>query len=204
MRVLDVEVVAAGFDVGRGDVPGAVGLFAAFALRAAPPVDAGLQVFQSDGFGHGIGFLVVGHEMFVEPDVPGRLAFLEEQEVGADGGIGFEHGVGQADDGVEVALLHQVFFESGFDAFAEQGAVGEDDCGASARLEQSDDQGEKQVRGFLGAKVRGEVALDTVFFLAAEGRIGQHHVYALFLFPPDVGPGQGVVVANETGVFNAV
>ena len=204
VRVFDVEVVAACFDVVCGHFPGVVGCFAAFALRAAPPVDAGLQVFQPDGFGHGIGFLAFGDAVFVEPDFSGRLAFLEEQQVGADGGVGFEDGVGQADDGVEVALFQQVFFEAGLDAFAEQGAVGQDDRGAPARFQQSDDEGQEQVCGFLGAEVLGEVAFDAVFFFAAEGGVGQHNIDSVFLFPADVGAGQGVVVTHEAGVLNAV
>ena len=84
------------------------------------------------GLGHGIGFLAFGDAVFVEPDIPSRLAFLEEEQVGADGGVGPEHGVGQADDGVQVALFHEMLLEPRLDALAEQGAVGEDHCGAPA------------------------------------------------------------------------
>ena len=47
--------------------------------------------------------------MFVIPDALGRLAFGEEEQVGFDAGVRGEDAVGQADDGVEVALLHQHF-----------------------------------------------------------------------------------------------
>ena len=90
-------------------------------------------------------------------------AFLEEEQVGADAGVGFEDAVGQADDGVQVALLQQVFLEAGLHAFAEEGAVGQDHGGAAAGLEQADDQGEEEVGGLAGLEVLGEVALDAVF-----------------------------------------
>ena len=204
VRVLDVQVVAAPLDFVRRHLPGAFRCLAALAFRPAPPVDAGLQVFQPDGPGHGVGFLALRHEVFVEPDVPGGLALFEEEQVGADGGIGPEDGVGQAHDGVQVALLQQVLLEPRLDALAEQGAVGQHHGGAPAGLQQPHDQGQEQVGGFLGSKVLGEVALDAVFFLAAEGRVGQHDVDAVLLLPADVGPRQGVVVTHEAGVLDAV
>ena len=91
-------------------------------------------MLDADRLGHRIGFLAVGHAVLVEPDVLGRLALLEEQQVGADAGVGLEDAIGQPDDGVEVALLHQVFLEPRLDAFAEQRAVGQHHGGAAARL----------------------------------------------------------------------
>jgi hypothetical protein len=41
--------------------------------------------------------------VLVEPDVPCRRALGEEEQVGADAGVGVEDAVGQADDGVQVA-----------------------------------------------------------------------------------------------------
>ena len=132
------------------------------------------------------------------------LALLEEQQIGADGGVGPEHGVGQTDDSVEVALRHQVLLEAGLDALAEQGAVGQDHGGAAARFQQTDDEGEEQVRRLPRAEVLREVGLDAVLLLAAEGRIGEHDVHPVLPLPADVGPRQGVVVAHEAGVLDAV
>ena len=42
-----------------------------------------------------------------------------------DAGVGVEDAVGQADDGVQVALCEQLLLDAGLDAFAEQGAVGQ-------------------------------------------------------------------------------
>ena len=91
----------------------------------------GLQVLDADGLGHRVGLLAIGDAVLVEPDLFRRLALLEEQQVGADGGVGLEDAVGQADDGVEVALLQQVLLEPGLDAFAEERAVGQDHGGAA-------------------------------------------------------------------------
>ena len=89
--------------------------------------------------------------------------------------------VGQPDDGVQVALLHQVFLEPGLDALAEQRAVGQHHGGAAAVLQQADDQGEEQVGGLAGAEVLREVALDAVLLRAAEGRVGEDDVDAVGL-----------------------
>ena len=49
-----------------------------------------------------------------------------------------------------------------------------------------------------------EVALNAVLLLAAKGRVGQHDVHPVLPLPADIRPGQGVVVAHEAGVLNAV
>ena len=171
MRILDVEVVAAGLDLVGRDHPGAGRFLAAQAIGPAPPVDAGVEVFELDRTGHGIGLLALRHGLFVEPDVAGRLAFFKEQQVGPDRGVGAEDGVGQAHDGVQVALLHQMLLEAGLHAFAEQGAVGQHHGGAAVLLQQADDQGEEQVGGLAGLELLGEVGFDAVFLAAAERRV---------------------------------
>jgi hypothetical protein len=70
--------------------------------------------------------------MLVIPDFRGGRALGEEKEIGADAGVGVEDSVGQADDGVEVALVEQGFLDAGLDAFAEEGAVWQDESGAAA------------------------------------------------------------------------
>ena len=45
-------------------------------------------------------------KVFVKPDLLGRRAFLKEQEVGTDAGVGLEHAIGESDDSVKIALLH--------------------------------------------------------------------------------------------------
>ena len=49
-----------------------------------------------------------------------------------------------------------------------------------------------------------EVGLDAVLLFAAEGRVGEDDVHPVALAVADVGPGQGVVVAHEAGVLDAV
>ena len=179
VRVLDVEIVAARLHFLGRDLPGNSVFHSPLALPPAPPVDAGLEMLEADRLGHRVGFLALGHAVLVEPDVLCRLALLEEQQVGADGGVGLEDAVGQADDGVEVALLHQMLLEPRLHAFAEQRAVRQHHGGAPARLQEADDEGEEQVGRLAGLEVLREVALDAVFFAPAEGRIGEHDVHAV-------------------------
>ena len=118
VRVFKVEVVATGLHLIGAHLPGHFGLYPALAACAAPPVHAALHVLQADGPGHGIGFLAGGHAVFVKPDVLRGRAFFKKQQVGADGRIRLEHAVGQAHDGVQVALGHEVLFEPRFHALA--------------------------------------------------------------------------------------
>jgi hypothetical protein len=119
VRVFIVQVVVAGFDVLDADFPGLLGFLAPCSIRPTPPIDATLQMFDADGFSHGIGFLGSRHLVFVVPDVLSRLAFFKEQQIGAYAGVRLEDAVGQADDGVQVALFQQMFLEAGFNTFTE-------------------------------------------------------------------------------------
>ena len=161
-------------------------------------------MLDADGLGHRVGLLAIGNAVLVEPDLLGRLALLKEQKVGADAGIGLEDAVGQADDGVQVALLHQMFLEPRLHAFAEERAIGQHHGGAAFWLQDADDEGEEEVGGLAGLEVLGEVALDAVFLAPAEGRIGENDVHAIDWRVADVGPRQRVVVAHEAGILNAV
>jgi len=204
MGVLEIEVVAARSYLFRGDVPRSFILNPPLAFRAAPPVGAGLQVFDPDGLGHRVGLLALGNAMFVEPDFLGRLALLEEQQVGADAGVGLEHAVGQPHDGMQVAFLQQVLLQSCLHAFAEQRPVGQHHRRASAVFQQPDDEGEEEVGGLARLEVLGEVALYAVFLAPAEGRIGEDDIHAVRLAVADVGAGERIVVAHERRVVDAV
>ncbi len=141
MRVADIEVVVAGDNVLDADFPGLLGLDTGFeaVFLGAPPVDLGLELLEA----HGLGFVVAGDAfrvgVLVEPDFfsGGVLALGllgEEEDVGLDAGVGIEDAVGQADDGVEVALGEEGFFEAGLHAFAKEEAIGQDDGGTTVVL----------------------------------------------------------------------
>src|SRR5262249_32792698 len=89
--ILDIEIVATRLYIFGSNLPSLRAFLAALALRAAPPVDATSQMLEADRLCHRIGFLALGHVMLPKPDVLGGLAFLEEQEIGADRGVGLEH-----------------------------------------------------------------------------------------------------------------
>jgi len=105
---------------------------------------------------------------------------------------------------VEVALGEQGFLDAGLDAFAEESAVGQNESGAAAGLENLHQEHEKEVGGFAGAELGGEIGLDAVLFHAAEGRVGDDDIHALFRSPVAQGASQGVVVADVGGHVNAV
>ena len=105
---------------------------------------------------------------------------------------------------MQVALLHQMFLEPRLDALAKERSIGQHNRRAAVGFKDAHDEREKEVGGLAGLEVPREVAFDAVFFLAAEGRIGEHDVDAVRLRIADVGPGEGVVAADEAGVLNAV
>ena len=89
---------------------------------------------------------------------------------------------------MQVELLQQLLLDAGADAIAEQRAVGHDDGGAGGspwrvggRLQLPHDELEEQQRGLGGLLVLGEIALDALLLLAAEGRVGEDDIDALLL-----------------------
>ena len=197
VRVLEVEVEVPGLDLVDGNAPGKLAFLAlALLSRFAPPLFLDIEFLDTDRFG----FVVALHAgrigVFVIPDVLGRLAFGEEQEVGLDAGVGGEDAVGQTDNGVQVALLQQFLLDARLDAFAEQRAVGQHDGAAATLAQEMDNEHEEKVGGFLGAIGGGKILLGAVLFHAAERRVGHDDVHAVVGGVTGVGPGKRVVVAD--------
>ena len=142
--------------------------------------------------------------MFVIPDLGGGCALGEEQKIGTDASVGIEDAIGQADDGVEVALAEQGLLDPRFDAFAEKGAIGQDQSGPAAGLEDSHQQYQEEIGGLPGAVLGRKIALNAVLLHAAEGGIGDNHIHPFLAFPVKQRPAKGVVVADVGGHVNAV
>ena len=169
-------------------------------ISRAVCVDSGVAgvVFGDDILQIAIAFLLAAFVVqriaigvhFVEPDVfGGRLGHLvlwppdlgEQQNGGADPGIGFEHAAGQGDDGFEVAALDQQLAQ-GFEgaAGAEQHALRHDHAGGAAFFQQAVDVFDKQQLGFGGAQL--QVFVDVALVDAAgKRRIGHDDVVLGFL-----------------------
>ena len=96
----------------------------------------GREFVELDGFGFGVALLPLGQSVLVIPDFLRRRAFLEEQQVGGDGG-GVEGGLREADDGVEVAIGKELFADALLVAVAGDAAIGQHDGAAATGLEQA-------------------------------------------------------------------
>ena len=115
VRVLEVEVEVAGLDRVDRDAPGLLVFHAGFEAvgLVAPPKALALEFLDADGFALVVALGAGRIGVLVIPDVGGGRAFGEEEEVGADAGVGIEDAVGQANDGVEVALGDEGFLDAG-------------------------------------------------------------------------------------------
>ena len=134
----------------------------------------------------------------------GGRALGEEEQVGANTGVGIEDAVGQADDGVQVALAEEGFLNTGLHAFAEEGAVGQHESSATAGLEDLHQEHEEEVGSLAGAELGGVVGLDAVLLHATEGWVGDDNVHALLRAPVAQRAGEGVVVADIGGDVDSV
>src|SRR5688572_8131917 len=89
----------------------------------------------------------------IEPDVvrSARIGLGENENRGGNAGVGFEHAAGERDDGVELLLLDKNSSQSLVSGGrSEEHALGHDDGGAAARLEQAQKKREKEQLSFLG------------------------------------------------------
>src|SRR5262249_38158955 len=137
VRVLEVEVEAACLDGVDGDAPCLL-VFHARAetvLLIAPPGTFRLELLDADGFALVIALSARRIWVLVIPHVGGWRALGKEKEVGADAGVGIEDAVGQADNGVEVALTEEGLLNSSLYTLPEESAVRQDEAGAAAGLE---------------------------------------------------------------------
>ena len=160
-----------------------------------PPRLLGPELLDTDWLGLVVRLDALGIGVLVVPDLFCRLAFLEEEQVRLDAGIGGENAVREPDDGVEVALGQEFLLDPALDALAKERAVGEDDCCPAAVLEEVHDQDEEEIGGLAGLVGCGEVRLDPVLLHAAERRIRHDHVHPV--------PGRVVLQRAGEGVVPA-
>ena len=86
-----------------------------------------VELAQGDRPGLGVLLVPLRQLVLKVPDRLRRFPLGEEEQIGADAGVGVEDAVGQPDDGVEVAALQQPLLDARLDALAEERAVGQDD-----------------------------------------------------------------------------
>src|SRR3546814_3888730 len=96
------------------------------------------------------------------------MAFFEEQKVRLDSGIRIEDAVRQADDGVQVALRHQLLLDARLDAFAKECAIRQDDSGAAAFFQKLDNQHQEEVRCLTRLERLRHILFDAVFLHRSE------------------------------------
>ena len=137
-------------------------------------------MLETDWLGHRVGLLARRHAVFPEPDVLGRLTLLEEQEISPDRCVRFEHGIGQANNGVEVALVEERFLDTRFHTFAKEGAIGKDKAGAAAGLEQLHEQHEEEIGCLACAELGGKICLNAVFRIFPVAFLGKAGISTTF------------------------
>ena len=139
----------------------------------------------------GLAEVAAGVEL-VEPDLARGRAFLEEEHHGLHARA-LERAAGAVEHGVQVAAFQQQLAQAhrGVVGVGEEGVL-DDHAAAPAGLEHLDEVLEEEEGGLAGAD--GEVLLHFLALLAAEGRIGQHHVVAVLLL------NVGEVLGERVGV----
>ena len=148
----------------------------------------------------GLAEVAAGVEL-VEPDLAGRRAFLEEQHHGLHARP-LERAAGAVEHGVQVAAFQQQLPQAGRGVVGvRQERVLDDHAAPPAGLEHLDEVLQEQERRLAGADRK--VLLHFLALLAAEGRIGQHHVKTVLFLNVGQVLGQRVGV-DDVRRFDAV
>src|SRR5579871_1323475 len=100
------------------DTPGMVVLFAIL-----PPGDAVSELLELQGFGLGIALAAFGQRLLVVPDIACVTRAIKEEDVGGNTGIGGEDTIWQSQDGMEVEVAEEFFFDTHGDTIAEEGTI---------------------------------------------------------------------------------
>jgi hypothetical protein len=141
----------------------------------------------------------------VEPHVVGAagVGLGEEQDGGGHARIGLEHARGQRHHGVELVVLHDQAAQFLVRlAAAEQHAVGHDDRGPAAGLQQAQEQRQEQQLGLLGLD-DGQQVLGGVLVVQAARQTAGWPGSAVGLFVARVVLRQRILVA-DVGVVHPV
>ena len=105
---------------------------------------------------------------------------------------------------MQVALLQQLLFDAGFNAFAKQGAVRQHQRGTALVFKQVLDEHQKQVGRLFGAHVGGKVVFGAGLFHAAKRRVGDDDVHTVGGAIVAQRAGEGVVMGDLAGHFYAM
>ena len=105
-----------------------------FSSRSCHQDQAAGEFLELDRLRLGVVLSALRQRLLVVPDLLRRTGAVEEEQIGRDARVRREDAVGQADDGVQVEVLEQLFLDPRADAVAEERAVGHDDGGAAGAL----------------------------------------------------------------------
>src|SRR5690606_11380304 len=114
--------------------PGVLGRFAVGAFLAAPPLGALGELLVAHGSGLRVALAALWRVDLVEPGLLRGAGLVEEEKVRGDLSVRREDTLGEAHDGVQVALFHKLLLDFRADTFTEQRTVREDDCAPALRL----------------------------------------------------------------------
>jgi hypothetical protein len=134
------------------------------------------------------------------------LPLVKKEQVGLDAGVGGEDAIGQADNRVKLAVLHEELFDLRLHAFAKERAIRKNDSSAPALvLEQLfHDEDKEHVGSLAGADVAGVITADSLFLQTAERWIGDHAIHALGEFPFVPAFAEGIAVLDHARHVDAV
>ena len=95
IRILDIQIELPSPNFFNGHFPGLFGFYPVF-----PPLFLWTKFLDINGLRPVITFYTIRIRVFIVPGFSSRRAFIKEEQVGFDAGIGIEHAVREADNGV--------------------------------------------------------------------------------------------------------
>ncbi|SDW21205.1 hypothetical protein SAMN05421882_100538 [Nitrosomonas communis] len=181
------------------------GGFAPFTLWTTPPGLFPLKFLNSQRLRTRLRFVACWVWVFKKPDLTGRSAPVEKQDVGSNAGVRTKYPLGQAHDSVQVERFQQFLFECGFYPFTKQKAIRQHHGRPTGVvLEQVHDQRHEQIGRFTCLVFAWKVVLDAIFFHAAEWGIGDNDIDPIPATVILERPTESIIMPNARGYIDAV
>lgn len=178
----EVEVVAACGNLAYGVALGLGEVALEELVTVVPPRFDRVEVLEAHGLRLAEMLVALGHVEAVEPGLLGRMRAVKEEDVRRDARIGREDAAGQPDNGVQVALGHELLLDVDFRVVgAEEETVGQDNSSAATSFEPIEDDAHEEVGRLAVREVVGEVAHDVFLLAAAVRRIHENLIELVLL-----------------------
>ena len=204
MGILEIQVVATRSHLLCTDAPCNISFHSTDSLIPSPPVCTSLQIINTNWLGHRIGHLASWNAMLVVPNFLCRSSLFKEKQISSDAGIRLKDAIGEANDGMQVTLPHQMLLQASLHTFTKENSIWQHNCSTTISFQQTNDQRQEQICSFFGSKLLGEVGFNAILHARTKRRIGQNDICTIHIGIAQIWASKGIFMTNKTSIRHSM